>query len=185
MRRHYFFRKGDLIKWLRAYVRSKAFVIEYKYYGSSLKTDKYDEFKEADRITREFRVLMCSLDEKERNLINNYFKKHSIENISALTRNISINDNWEEIVLKTGNHNLKEIDIKLLGIELQELRELNCLYRVEVARHLNISENTLRSYEEGTRTIRIDTFYELMQLYDVDNITKILIKCHIKVDTHK
>ena len=51
------------------------------------------------------------------------------------------------------------------------------MYRAEAARYLEISENTLRSYEDGTRIIRIDIFYKLMQLYEVDDYKAVIDEC--------
>ena len=51
------------------------------------------------------------------------------------------------------------------------------IYRNEAARFAGVNQRTLRSYEDGERKIRIITFYKLVQLYEVVDISDFL--CNI------
>ena len=166
MRRHYFFRKGEIVKWLEAYRQSKEYVRLYKYYLSDeQKMLQRDEFLEADRIVREYWVLRCSVEEYERELLERFVSKEDVDDKIAILQNPNIIENWEQIVLSTGDHSFSAFDPVAFGNRLKEMREVRCMYRAEAARYLEISENTLRSYEDGRRIIRIDIFIRILELY--------------------
>lgn len=166
MRKHFFFRKGEIIKWLEAYRRSKEYVRVYKYYlGEEQKILQREDFKEADRIVREFWLLRCAVTENERDLLEKYIKKGAFSDQIAILQARNIIENWELIVLSTGDHTFSDFDPVAFGNHLKEVRETCCLYRAEAARYLQISENTLRCYEDGRRIVRIDIFIRMLELY--------------------
>lgn len=168
MRRHSFFRKGDIIKWLEAYRQAKDDVRIYKYHlGQEEKIQKRDAFKDADRIVREYWILRCSVDETERDLLERFVKNGFVNDQIAIIGNKNIVENWEVIVLSTGDHTFEVFDPVASGKRLKGMRERRCLYRAEAARYLEMSESTLRSYEDGKRIMRIDTFLKILDLYDV------------------
>ena len=166
MRRRSFFRKGDIVKWLEAYRQAKESVRIYKYYlGEEQKAIQYDEFKDADKIVREYWVLRCSVSENERTLLERFVKNGSFDDQVAIIWNKNIVENWETIVLSTGDHAFSVFDPVAFGNRLKEVRERRCMYRAEAARYLEMSENTLRSYEDGKHVMRIDTFIKILELY--------------------
>ena len=177
MRRHYFFKKGDILKWHKAFVKSDVYVKTYRYYFSDKKRlEERDKYIESKEIVNEYKVFISSLNEKDKKFFNDFINTGTMCEGDLYQKHPEIIDNWETIVLNHNKHNLKEIDLKLLGYKLKELRELNGFYRVEVARFLSISDKTIEAYEEGNREIPITKFYKLMQLYEVDDITDFLIK---------
>ena len=168
MRRHSFFRQGDIIKWLEAYRQAKDDVRIYKYHlGQEEKILKRDAFKDADRIVREYWILRCSVDETERDLLERFVKNGLVNDQIAIIGNKNIVENWELIVLSSGDHAFAVFDPVAFGNRLKEVRERRCMYRAEAARYLEMSESTLRSYEDGKRVMRIDTFLKILDLYDV------------------
>lgn len=172
MRRHYFFKKGDILKWYNAFVKSDVYVKTYRYYFSDKKRlEERDKYIESKEIVNEYKVFISSLNEKDKKFFNDFINTGTMCEGDLYQKHPEIIDNWETIVLNHNKHNLKEIDLKLLGHKLKELRELNGFYRVEVARFLSISDKTIEAYEEGIREIPITKFYKLMQLYEVDDIT--------------
>ena len=86
-------------------------------------------------------------------------------NIEGLRLHPDLIDNWNEIVLNSGEHSLVDVDIETLGSKLKELRKDKGMYRAEVCRYLDIAERTLQAYEEGSREISINNFNKLMQVY--------------------
>jgi len=172
MRRHYFFKKGDILKWYKSFVKSDVYVKTYRYYFSDKrKLEERDKYIEAKEIVNEYKVFISSLNEKDKKFFNDFMNTGKICEGDLYQKHPEIIENWETIVLNQNKHNLKEIDLKLLGYTLKELRELNGFYRVEVARFLSISDKTIEAYEEGIREIPISKFYKLMQLYEVSDIT--------------
>lgn len=172
MRRHYFFKKGDLVKWYKAYTKSEIYVKTYRYYLSDKrKVEEKDKYCEAKEIVNEYKVFISSLNKIDRQYFDEFIKAGKISEYELKKYHPEILENFDLIVLNSNKHNLKDMDLKTLESELKELREYNGFYRVEVTRYLNISDRKLESYEEGTREIFINTFYKLMQLYEVSDIT--------------
>ena len=178
MRKHYFFKSTeDFFKWYKAYIRSKDFIRMYKYhYTIKLKFDEYEAFKQANEIVQEYKIFMCSLSESDKEYVNRCFSiRHFI--YPEFYSHPEILENWKIIVIDSKKHEFKDIDLVLLGKALKEKRNLCSFYRSEAARLLGISDNTLRSYEDGKREIGITLFYKLMQLYEVGDISDFLLKC--------
>ena len=172
MRRHYFFKKGDLVKWYKAYTKSEVYVKNYRYYISDKrKVENKEKYSEAKEIVNEYKVFISSLNKIDRQYFDEFIKTGKISEYELKKYHPEILENFELIVLNSSKHNLKDIDLKILGSRLKELREDSSFYRVEVARYLNISDRTLESYEEGIREISINMFYKLIQLYEVSDIT--------------
>ncbi len=172
MRKHYFFKKGDILKWYKAYIKSDVYVKTYRYYFSDKrKLEERDKYIEAKEIVNEYKIFISSLNVKDKNFFNDFMNTGKMCEGYLYQKHPEIIENWETIVLNQNKHNLKDIDLKLLGSKLKELRELNGFYRIEVARYLNISDKTIESYEDGIREIPITKFYKLMQLYEVSDIT--------------
>lgn len=163
MRKHFFFRKGEIGKWLDAYRQSKAFVKLYKHYlGEEQKRQQREQFKEADRIVREFWVLRCAVEAEERDLLEKYVERGTSSLLMEILQDQNIIENWEQVVLFPKAHTFTVFNSVAFGSRLKALREVRCFYRAEAARYLDIRESTLRSYEDGTRIIRIDTFIKII-----------------------
>lgn len=180
MRRHYFFHdESDFFKWYRAYLSSKELIRVYKYYYSQeRKNDEYDKFKEAEEIVAEYKTFICSLNDNDKAYLEESVGKGYFNNREHHLHP-EIIENWKIIVIDSKKHNLFEVDVKLLGIALKMRRQECGLYRNEAARYAGINPRTLRCYEDGEREISIISFYKLMQLYEVGDISDFLMKCSL------
>lgn len=168
MRRHSFFRKGEIVKWLEAYRRSREYVRIYKYYlGEEQKLSQREDFIEADRIVREYQILRCSLNDNDKELLERFLTRGESDDAIKILHSPDIVANWETIVLASGEHSFAPFDPVVFGKKLRESREHKGFYRAEAARYLEISENTLRSYEDGKCIIRVDIFFRMLELYGV------------------
>lgn len=168
MRRHSFFRKGEILKWLDAYRCSREYVRIYKYYlGEEQKLSQREDFIEADRIVREYQILRCSLNDNDKELLERFLIRGETDDSIKILHSPDIVANWETIVLASGEHSFAPFAPVVFGKKLRESREHKGFYRAEVARYLEISENTLRSYEDGKRIMRVDIFFKILELYGV------------------
>lgn len=74
-----------------------------------------------------------------------------------------IYEKWLEIVGNSRLNQLYEITNERVGKVIKEQRKLLCLSRVQVAGVVGISTETLKAYENGTRTLPFDIYYKLVQ----------------------
>ena len=73
MRRHYFFKKGDILKWYNAFVKSDVYVKTYRYYFSDKKRlEERDKYIESKEIVNEYKVFISSLNEKDKKFFNDF-----------------------------------------------------------------------------------------------------------------
>lgn len=72
-------------------------------------------------------------------------------------------EKWLEIVANSKLNQLAEITNEEVGKALRKARETLCLSRAQVAGVVGISAETLKSYENGKRTLPFDVFYKLIQ----------------------
>ncbi len=174
MSRRYFFREGDFFKWYRAYLESKDYLRAYRTsYNTERRQKEVGLYKESLRIVEEYKILVCFLSEDDALYMNESIKAGYFL-IEDLKLHPELIDNWNEIVLNSGDHVLVDVNIKVLGSKLMELRKNKGMYRAEVCRYLDIVERTLQAYEEGSREISINNFNKLMQLYGVGDIPDFL-----------
>lgn len=77
-------------------------------------------------------------------------------------------ERWLEVVANTKLNSLEEISNKEVGAAIKKARLLRCMNRVQVAGLIGIGVNTLKCYEEGRRTLPLDVYYKLIQLFEFD-----------------
>lgn len=63
---------------------------------------------------------------------------------------------------------IKSLDKVQIGKAIKEERLFKGMSLKFVAELINISEATLKSYEEGRRLVRLDVVYQLSQIYDIN-----------------
>lgn len=78
-----------------------------------------------------------------------------------------IYEKWLEIVGDSRLNKLEEITNEEVGKVLKEQRELLCLSRLQVAGVVGISTETLKAYENGTRTLPFGIYYKLVQFMNI------------------
>lgn len=81
--------------------------------------------------------------------------------------------NWSKICFPKINTKIKTLDKKQIGKAIKEQRLFNGYSLKHVADLVQINESTLRSYEEGTRLVRLDVIYKLAQIYNLNTDTLI------------
>lgn len=74
--------------------------------------------------------------------------------------------NWSRICFPKHKLKLKSIDRKEIGKVIKEQRLYHEMSLKFVANLLHIIEATPKSYEVGTRLVRLDVIYQLSQIYN-------------------
>lgn len=160
---------ADFRKWCREYV-GYAFDITRIYEQGSGIVAK-DDYLEAKKICRQYKVLVASLESNKRTLFENKIMKNKAVQFSdkeERTAFLNIFDNWQEICFPERKYKLKTITKEEVGNRIKQLREEAGLTRTTVADILGISEATLKAYENGQRMLRLDVAYLLAQVYEID-----------------
>ena len=125
-----------------------------------------EEYKAAQRICRQYKVLLASLDKYERKLFENRIMKNKAIRFSVKEERIAfgiIFENWQEICFPGRKYQLKTITKEQIGEK--NLRKNSGYTRKQVADITGISEATLKAYENGDRMLRFDVAYLLAQVY--------------------
>jgi len=100
----------------------------------------------------------------EKVLINNESFKYNIKTFNHIDQ---IMRNWSRICFPKHKLKLKSISKKEVGKAIKNQRLINNMSLKFVADLLKISESTLKSYEMGTRLVRLDVMYGLSQIYNI------------------
>lgn len=167
---HFRNNETDFWNWCRHYLKrakSKISTCE-SIECTSYRIKNIRQYKEAKEIMEQYEVLKCSLSDEQnlllkKSLINNESFKYNIKtfnNIDVIMRN------WSRICFPKHKLKLKSIDKVAIGKLLKEQRLYLDMSLKFVADLLNISEATLKSYEMGTRLVRLDVMYQLSQIYN-------------------
>jgi DNA-binding XRE family transcriptional regulator len=168
---HFRNNETDFWNWCRHYLRRAKSVIK-AYDGiesTSYRIKNIKKYKEAKEIMEQYEVLKCSLSEEqnqllEKSLINNVELKHNFETFNNLD---AIMRNWSRICFPKHKLKLKSIDKVKIGKSIKEQRLYHGMSLKFMAELLHISEATLKSYEMGTRLVRLDVIYQLSQIYNI------------------
>ncbi|MDY0318079.1 MAG: helix-turn-helix transcriptional regulator [Candidatus Izemoplasmatales bacterium] len=173
---HFRNNETDFWNWCRHYLRRAKSVI--KAYDSidstSYRIKNIKKYKEAKEILEQYEILKYSLSEEqnqllEKSLINNKELKYNFKTFNNLHE---IMRNWSRICFPKHKLKLKSIDKVEIGKSIKEQRLYHDMSLKFVADLLHISEATLKSYEMGTRLVRLDVIYQLSQIYNtsIDDI---------------
>ena len=168
---HFRNNETDFWNWCRHYLRRAKSVI--KAYDSiertSYRIKNIRKYKEAKVILEQYDILKCSLSDEqnqllEKSLINNEELKYNFETFNNLDE---IMRNWSRICFPKHKLKLKSIDKVKIGKTIKEQRLYHGMSLKFVAEILHISEAALKSYEMGTRLVRLDVMYQLSQIYNI------------------
>ncbi len=161
----------DFWNWCRHYVRrAKSVIKAYDCIDStSYRIKNIKKYKEAKEIMEQYEVLKCSLSDEqnqllEKSLINNKELRYNFKTFNNLD---AIMRNWSRICFPKHKLKLKSINKVEIGKTIKEQRTYHGMSLKFVAELLHISEATLKSYEMGTRLVRIDVLYQLSQIYNM------------------
>ena len=82
------------------------------------------------------------------------------------------------MVLSRKHFKLNELNIKLFSQWIRERRIMLGMPKIHVAEYLGMSKASLRAHEEGRRIRRIDIFFKILLLYNIENLNldEIIIK---------
>ena len=159
---------ADFRKWCKEYV-GLAFGIVKTYKQNPQRIDP-EEYKAAQKICRQYKVLLASLDKYERQLFENRIMKSKAIHFSVKEERIAFSiifDNWQEICFPGRQYQLKTITKEQIGEKIKALRISSGYTRKNVADIIGISEPTLKAYENGDRMLRFDVAYLLAQVYGI------------------
>jgi len=137
--------------------------------STSYRIKNIKQYKDAKEILEQYEVLKYSLSDEqnqllEESLINNKSFKYSIKTFNNINE---IMRNWSRICFPNHKLKIKSIDKKEIGKSIKEQRLYHDMSLKFVAELLQISESTLKSYEMGTRLVRLDVMYQLSQIYNM------------------
>lgn len=165
MFKRYYFTDEDFELWIKTYNEAKYLIREYKYYYSiEQKQDHKEEFKEANRIVNQYRVIKVALfTNYQRDMLDRFIKENkvSLKDNEFLIYKMTI-DTWVDVVVNVPSNKLPDLDIKEFGKKLKEARLRQGYSRKRVAKILGISDKSLQAYEEGNRTMNIAIYYKVV-----------------------
>jgi DNA-binding XRE family transcriptional regulator len=130
---------------------------------------RIDEYEEARRILYQYKVLVATLNDEQRELLKDYYIPHKIAPWDKHCLFKEIYSNWLEIVFSNGDDRLKRLNKKKVAERLKQLRIGSNYNKEEVAGLIGISSATLRSYENGDVLVPLDVLYLLLQIYGIDS----------------
>jgi len=161
----------DFWNWCRHYLRrAKSIVRTYDKIGSAdFRIKNIRQYHEAKEVLEQYEILKYSLTDEqirllEKSLINNDKLKYNIKTFNNIDE---IMRNWSRICFPEHKLKLKSIDKVKIGKAIKNQRLYHDMSLKFVAELLHISEATLKSYEMGTRLIKLDVMYQLSQIYNM------------------
>ncbi len=130
----------------------------------------HEDYDDAINVKRQMRGIEALLTERHTWFLEEVLVRHKPIYICKDGYKLykELYEAWRTVCFPKGKSQLKSIDPVLLGGELRRKRMEKCIPAKHVAGLVGISEKTLYCYEEGTREIRVDTFYKMCQVYKAD-----------------
>lgn len=168
MFKRYYFTDEDFELWIKTYNKAKYLIREYKYHWSiEQKQNNKDEFKEANRIVNQYKVLKLALiTNYQKEMLDRFIKENKVklkDNESLIYR-MAV-DTWVDVVVNVPSNRLPKLDIKELGKRLKEARLRQGYSRKRAAKILGINEKSLQAYEEGNRVMTVAVYYKVIYLF--------------------
>ena len=159
--KYFIFRKNEngFQDWIRSI---KRFRWEIRTHQAGAKNDK--EYTEANLWYVNYLAFMKELNPAQKEFVkikeNGHIPPYSL--VTGFEINF-IYEKWLEIVANSKLNQLAEITNEEVDKALKKAREDFCLSRAQVAGVIGVSTETLKSYENGERTLPFDVFYKLVQ----------------------
>ena len=174
MLKRYYFTDEDFELWIKTYNKARYLVREYKYHWTlERKQDYKEEFKEANSIVNQYKVLKLALSTNyQKEMLDRFIKENKVElkDNESLIYRMTL-DIWIDVVVNVPSNKLPEPDIKEFGKRLKEARLRQGYSRKRAAKILGISEKSLQAYEEGNRVMTVAVFYKAIILFpELDSI---------------
>ena len=163
----------DFWNWCRHYVRRAKSIIRVHDNSDNtcFRIRNKKTYEKAYEIINQYELLKLSLNDEqndflENSLINNV--KPRKYNFKTFNNIDAIQYNWQKICFPEHKPKIKTLDKVKVGYMLKQERLFQGWSVKFVAELINISEATLKSYEEGRRLVRLDVVYQLSQIYDIN-----------------
>lgn len=122
-----------------------------------------ERVRQADYWYRIYLIYMNLCDEKEKAYIK-AIENHHIPEYHDHVDTKKLYYRWELFVGRNDNNKLDEISNEVVGQAIKTARENRCITRKKLADILGMRPETLKAYENGTRTLPFDIYYKLIQL---------------------
>ncbi len=157
----------DFLRWCKEIVPYALFDLYQFQHGKSIVLFRRD-YDDALQIKSQLYAIRILLNEEQK-----FYFEESLLNNKPIHRTVKkeyeniIFSTWKKVCFRKDKPQIRTIDPVLLGGKLRALRKNMGIPAKHVAELVNISENTLYSYEEGIRMMRLDTFYKLCQIYNI------------------
>jgi DNA-binding XRE family transcriptional regulator len=142
-------------------------VKSFSHYSPEMAKSRIDEYEEAKRILYQYKVLVATLNDEQRELLKDYYIPRKIApwDKHYLFKEIYIN--WLEIVFPNGDDLLKRLDKVKTATIIKQLRIQSGYNKEEVSGLIGISSASLRHYEEGKILVPLDVLFLMFQIYGV------------------
>lgn len=168
MFKRYYFTDEDFELWIKTYNKARYLIREYKYHFSIEEKRNYiEEFKEANRVVNQYRVLKVALPTNyQKEMLDRFIKENKVElkDNESLIYRMTL-DTWTDVVVYAPSNKLPELDIKEFGKKLKEARLRQGYSRKRAAKILGISDKSLQAYEDGNRTMNVTVYHKVKQLF--------------------
>ena len=166
---------ADFRKWCHEYVGLAFSIVQtYERWPELFQKEEYEEAK---KICRQYKVLLVSLNNYEREMLESKIVKKQVIHYSVREEwmaFLNIYHNWQEICFPKKNITVKTITKQEIGERIKAIRLQHGYTRALVADVIGISEATLKAYENGDRLLRLDVAYQLAQIYGT-TVDKLII----------
>ena len=171
---HFRNNSNDFWNWCRHYIRRAKEIIKVHEnindVNYQVRNKKY--YDEAREILRQYETLKYSLNNDQNKILEEWLIKGLIKpgynDFNANNNFMIIKSNWQRICFLKTKQVFKEIDRVKIGKALKKERLFQGMSLKLVSELINISEVTLKSYEEGKRLVSLDVVYQLSKLYNVN-----------------
>jgi len=157
--------QDDFKRWYKHIVHHALFNLEQFAKGRSCLLFE-DEYFEAINVRRQLLSIKSLLDDEHNQYLEEFLLKGKREEgimVSSLYKDVF--QVWQSVCFPGGKSRIKTINPVLLGGEFRFRRLERTIPAKHAAELVGIAEPTLYCYEEGTRMMRVDTFYKLCQIY--------------------
>ena len=152
--------------WIRSINTMRMYISAHKNGRTWIKDEEYTE---ANWWYVNYLEYMKGLTEEQKEFIKIKEKGHIPPYNCCTGKDIDFMfERWLEVVANFKFNSLKEIANKEVGEAIKKAREFRCMNRAQVAGALGIGQDTLKCYEEGSRTLPFPIYYKLIQLFEFD-----------------
>ena len=171
MKSTFYYRKNELgfSDWCSSILKCKSIKKSYLLMTRVEQKNYNAKYLKVKRVLREYAILKSSLNEIQRDILENYLiLGKTIQDKNKQKQVPIIYENWLEIVFSSKDAVLKEYSMKEIGDFITNARTKAEYSREQAAGVLGISSRTLSRYENGYSYPKIEVFLKMLELYDIN-----------------